>query len=129
MSTLGVDLSCSAIGKIEHVRTDPPLVRLLADTHDWVQQLREGRFASIRALARHRGHYHRPLARSLPLVLRAPDTVTAILAGRQPAGRTVSALKPIDELPIRWDELRTTVGFTRASRAGREPLTDTRMAR
>jgi len=95
------------LGNFERANPDPALIRLVADARIWMLRLRHGEFPSIRSLARNLGFDHRHVTRALPLACLAPDIVAAIVEGRQPAQLTVSALKSIDTLPIRWvDQFR-----------------------
>jgi len=76
-----------------------------------MQRLQRREVPSIRALARDLGLDHRHVTRALPLACLAPEIVTAIVEGRQPTELTVSALKSIDTLPIRWEDQHRLLGF------------------
>jgi len=90
---------------------DKKLITLFADAHRWIDDLAEGRAASLRDLAR---QHHRDVAevsRTLPLAFLSPDIVEAILDGRQPVDLTPRRLTRIGVLPCRWDEQRRRCGF------------------
>ena len=55
------------------------------------------------------------LARALPLAFLAPDIIRNILDGRQPAELTVTTLKRLDPLPMRWDDQRMVIGMPSAA--------------
>jgi hypothetical protein len=100
------------------VITDEPdhtLIKLMADARSWMQRLRNGEVASIRALARELDLDHRHVTRALPLAFLAPDIIHAILGGRQPAELTVTSLKRLDPFPMRWDDQRTALGILSAA--------------
>lgn len=91
--------------------TDGRLVALVSRAHRWFAELRDGRAASVRDLARRHGVNKGDISRVLPLAFLAPDIVEAILAGRQPAGLTVTGLRRGPDLPISWIEQRRLLGF------------------
>jgi site-specific DNA recombinase len=103
------------LGGVIAVDPDQALIRLVANAHDWMRRLLDGEVASIRALARELDLDHRHVTRALPLASLAPDIVAAILEGRQPFDLTVTSLKRLTPLPIRWEDQRRTLGFTRAA--------------
>jgi site-specific DNA recombinase len=95
-------------------RSSPPdakLVTLLADALRWIDDLAQGRTASVRGLARQNNRDAGEISRTLPLAFLAPDIVEAITEGRQPIGLTPHQLKRIEDLPRRWDDQRRRLGF------------------
>jgi len=50
------------------------------------------------------------VSRSLQLAFLAPEVVSAILDGRQPAHLTATRLQRLDNLPLYWDEQRALIG-------------------
>ena len=75
----------------------------------------DGEVASIRALARELGLDHRHVTRALPLAFLAPNIIRAIVDGRQPAELTVTSLKRLDPLPMRWNDQRIALNMSPAS--------------
>ena len=71
-----------------------------------MRRLRDGEVTSIRALARGLDLDHRHVTRALPVAFLAPDIIRSILDGRQPLDLTVTTLKLLDPLPMRWNEQR-----------------------
>jgi hypothetical protein len=90
---------------------DKGLITLFADAHRWIDDLAQGRAASVRDLARQHDRDVGEVSRTLPLALLSPDIVEAILGGRQPVDLTPRQLKRIGILPLRWDEQRRRLGF------------------
>ncbi len=90
---------------------DAKLVTVIADAHRWIDDLAQGRAASVRDLARRNGRDAGEVSRTLPLAFLAPDIVEAILAGRQPIDLTPRTLKQIGTLPCRWDDQCRRLGF------------------
>lgn len=64
-------------------RGDPALVKALARAFRWRRLLEEGRYASVRELAKAEGVNRAYIGRLLNLTLLAPGMVEAILDGRQ----------------------------------------------
>lgn len=73
-------------------RGNPVLVKALARAFRWRRMLEEGRYASVRALAKAEGVDRAYVGRVLNLTLLAPDIVEAILDGRQPERMTLLGL-------------------------------------
>ena len=103
------------LGDVIADEPDHTLIKLIADAQNWMQRLRDGEVASIRALARDLDLDHRHVTRALPLAFLAPDIIRSILDGRQPAELTVTSLKRLDPLPMRWDDQRTALGILPAA--------------
>ncbi len=80
-----------------------------------MRRLLDGEVTSIRALARDLDLDHRHVTRALPLAFLAPDIIRSILEGRQPAELTITSLKRLDPLPMRWDDQRTVLGIPLAA--------------
>jgi site-specific DNA recombinase len=95
-------------------RPSPPdmkLVSVFSDAHHWIDDLAQGRAASVRDLSRRTNRDAGEVSRILPLAFLAPDIIEAILEGRQPKGLTPRQLKRIGTLPCRWDDQRRRFGF------------------
>jgi len=90
---------------------DEKLVRLIANAHAARLAISNSDNQSIEAIANQQGftsHYFAQLARLGGL---APDIVTAILEGRQPASVTRTRLARTKALPLDWNEQRRMLGF------------------
>ncbi len=76
------------------------LVRAVARTHHWKEQLINGEVDSIRAIARQTGHDERYTARSLRLAFLAPDIVERVLAGTAAPDMALAPL--LERIPLGW---------------------------
>jgi DNA invertase Pin-like site-specific DNA recombinase len=103
------------LGDVIADEQDHTLIKLIADARNWMQRLRDGEVASIRALARDLDLDHRHVTRALPLAFLAPNIIRAIHNGRQPAELTVTSLKRLDPFPMRWDDQSTALGILSAA--------------
>jgi len=81
---------------------DPALVKALARAFRWRRMLEEGRYASIRELAKAEGVDRAYVGRVLNLTLLAPHIVEEIVAGRQPEG--VTLLRLLEPFPAEWKQ-------------------------
>ena len=81
-------------------RVDSALLKALARGFRWRKLLETGHFATIQEIAKAENINPSYISRVLRMTLLAPDTVEAILAGRQPEGLTMArAMKPF---PAEW---------------------------
>ena len=90
---------------------DEKLVRLVANAHAARVAIAKAGDQSVEAIAEEQGftsHYFAQLARLGGL---APDIVSAILQGRQPAALTRTRLARTKALPLDWNEQRRMFGF------------------
>jgi hypothetical protein len=83
-----------------YARTDSTIVKALARAFRWKRMLDGGEFARIAELARHERIAPSYLTRVLRLILLAPDTVEAILDGRQGPEVTLAIL--LEPFPGAW---------------------------
>src|SRR5262245_23185205 len=90
---------------------DEHLIRVVARSYKWMQQLMAGEVVSLKALAADDGVDPAEVSRLLPLACLSPDIVEAILTGRQPANLTVERLKRLPALPLDWSKQHTLLGF------------------
>ena len=81
-------------------RTDKTLVKALARAFRWKRLLESGEFATIAELAEREGIAPSYMTRVLRLTLLAPDTVEAILDGKQ--GPEVTLARLLETLPVEW---------------------------
>jgi len=89
---------------------DMKLVALLADAHRWVNELAQGRAASVSELALQTNRDPSEVSRVLPLAFLAPTIVSAILEGRQPLAITPPPRKRA-ALALGWANQRRSLGF------------------
>ena len=90
---------------------DEHLVRMVARSYKWMQQLMAGEAVPLKKLAATEGLDPADVSRLLPLACLSPDIVEAILAGRQPADLTVERLKRLPDLPLEWSKQHTLLGL------------------
>jgi site-specific DNA recombinase len=91
---------------------DDRLIELLADTHDWFEQLANGKAATVREIAGQCNRDENDISRFMQLAFLAPDIVDAILIGKQPPELTTETLKRLKVLPRSWEKQRQILGFT-----------------
>lgn len=89
---------------------DEKLVQLVAEAHAARTLVMEHPTKPIATIAAERGRCRTRLAKLVGLSCLAPDIVTAIVEGRQPAKLTAKLLSSID-LPLSWLEQRVFLGF------------------
>lgn len=83
-------------------RQDITLIKAVARAFRWRRMLESGRFATISELAAAEKINSSYVSRVLRLTLLAPDTVEAILDGRQPSGVVMSVM--MKGVPACWTE-------------------------
>jgi hypothetical protein len=83
---------------------DQRLVRLVADASRWFEDLRAGQRRTIAEITAREGREVSQVSRTISLAFLAPEIVTMILDGRQPATLTPERLKAACPLPLRWNE-------------------------
>jgi len=94
----------------DHARHDPILIKAVARAVGWFDDLASSRAASVGEIAASHQVGRRYVAQQLRLAFLAPDIVTSILAGTQPADLTVEVLVRHTDLPVDWDEQRALLG-------------------
>ncbi len=90
---------------------DERLVALLAEAHRARQLILASPGCSIAAIAARHGRCRTRLRKLATMACLAPDIVTAIVEGRQPATLTALTLKNID-LPLAWPAQSALLGFS-----------------
>ena len=83
---------------------DPVLVRALVRAFRWKRMLDDGRYASVRELAKGEKVERSYIASMLGLTLLAPEIVGIIIDGLQPEGMTLAGL--LGPFPLGWGEQR-----------------------
>ena len=89
-------------GSAQPRRTDSTLVKALARAFRWKRMLDSGEFTTIAELAEREGIAPSYMTRVLRLTLLAPDTIEAILHGRQPPELTIARL--LEPFALHWHE-------------------------
>jgi hypothetical protein len=85
---------------VSRARVDSALLKALARGFRWRKLLETGDFSTIEEIADAENINPSYVSRVLRMTLLAPDTVEAILAGRQPEGLTMArAMQPF---PMEW---------------------------
>jgi len=97
--------------KSESKPTDETLVKLVARTHCWFEDLKTGKVQKVRDIAEREKTHPADVSRILPLAFLAPDIVTAILNGEQPVDLTPQKLKRLRDLPLDWQDQKRVLGF------------------
>jgi hypothetical protein len=92
-------------------RVDLPLLKAVARSRKWSQDLLAGRVPSVRAIARREHVAARYVRELLPLGFLAPTIVEAIVAGRQPPDLTVIQLLRRLDLPLLWSAQEQVIGL------------------
>ena len=85
---------------------DPTLIKMIANAHQWWEDLIAHRFPTMRALSQAYDKDERYVARVLQLAFLAPAIVNAIVNGTQHVEMTAQRLIKLTELPPRWTEQR-----------------------
>ena len=91
------------------MRRDQQLVDLIVEAHAARSLLMAAPNTSIDQLAKGQGRCRTHVAKLIKLSYLAPDIVTMVLEGRQPASLTRRRLMVV-ELPMRWAEQRVVLG-------------------
>lgn len=89
---------------------DEKLVQLVAEAHAARKLVLENPGRAVASIAADHGRCRTRLTKLVGLSCLAPDIVTAIVEGRQPAKLTAKVLNSID-LPLCWREQRAALGF------------------
>ena len=89
--------------------TNAPLALTIARAHRWRELLEQGRYGSIRSLARELGVDNSYVARLLRLSLLAPDLVEGILEGTEPSGLS---LQKLFRAPMEWESQRQKLAMS-----------------
>lgn len=91
-------------------RRDPALIKLIVKAHAARAAMEQYSTDSLEAIARSQGHARDYFGVLLRLSYLAPDIISAILDGRQPAGLTRQKLAR-SPIPVEWSEQLQSLGF------------------
>ena len=95
---------------IQNIRRDASLIKLVAKAYA-ARKAVEVSHKSVNDVARAEGYDKDYFARLVRLGYLAPDIITAILDGRQPATLTRIGLARTSNLPLDWSKQRRLLGF------------------
>ncbi len=95
---------------IDQATRDDRLVALVAEAYQARQMILASPDQSIAAIAASNGRCRTRLGKLAAIGCLAPDIVTAIVEGRQPATLTARTLQDID-LPLAWADQRALLGY------------------
>ncbi|WP_445191812.1 recombinase family protein [Sphingomonas sp. Tas61C01] len=87
-------------------RIDPSLVAVAAQARRWFAMLAGGSHAAISSIAAADGVTPAYVRQIIDAAFLAPDLVTSIVEGRQPAALTAAKLKTMLPLPAAWSDQR-----------------------
>jgi hypothetical protein len=85
------------------------LLMAIAKARKWIDELADGRLASLAVLARREGKLERHIRLLLPLAFLSPRIISGLLDGTAPAGLTITALARA--LPWSWAEQERRLGL------------------
>lgn len=87
-------------------RSDPVLLRNIANSQAWLEKIEQGQ--SFEQIAAAEGTSARRIRQLLHLAFLAPDILRTVIQGQQPVGLTTESLKDRD-LPLDWNAQRAFV--------------------
>jgi hypothetical protein len=83
---------------------NPKLLQAVVRAHAWVADLTNGRHSTVEQLADAANLHPKVVRQSLRLAFFAPDIMSTIISGRQPANLTLAKIPKL--LPLSWPEHR-----------------------
>ena len=92
-------------------KVDPALLKAVARSRAWFEELACGRVRSLTDIARHEGIAQRYVERLSRLAFVAPRIVEAICQGRQPADLNAETLLNRIDLPLEWSAQLKAMGI------------------
>ena len=99
-----------------HDLTADPVALAIAKGFRWQELLNNGTYPTVRALAKAVKQDTAYVARTIRLILLAPDIIEAIMAGQCPAGLTLKRLSR--EFSVVWDDQRREWGLASSDANG-----------
>lgn len=100
---------------------------LQLERHTPARAMVSGRARSFGDIAKAEDVTRRCVRALMPLAFLTPDVVAAVLTGAQPIDLTTETLTKRTDLPLRWAEQRTLLGFDSASANASSPRPDLRL--
>jgi hypothetical protein len=83
-------------------------MQAIVRAHIWLQSLRDGMYDSVEQLAEKDRLHPKVVRQALRLAFLSPETTSAILEGRQPAGLSLAKIPKL--LPLPWVGHRHLLG-------------------
>jgi hypothetical protein len=108
----GKEMKFIVDGAVNSALPDTTLIRLLVRSQKIATRMFEPNCPPLDAVAREERITASYATRLVRLAFLAPDIVTAILVGKQPAGLTANKLMADTRLPLDWRDQRGALGFT-----------------
>jgi site-specific DNA recombinase len=108
----GKEMKFIVDGVMNSTPPDTTLIRLLVRSQKIAKRMFEPNCPPLDAVAREERITASYATRLVRLAFLAPDIVTAILAGKQPAGLAANKLMADTRLPLDWRDQRAALGFT-----------------
>jgi len=93
------------------ISKDQNLMALIARSHRWLHDLKEGRVNNITEIAANENMDDGDVSRFIQFAFLAPEIVTSIFEGRQPLDLTSEKLKRLGSLPRSWSEQKSRLGY------------------
>jgi len=90
---------------------DPKLIALVARSHKWIQNLKDGHVKNITEIAAKENMDDGDVSRFIQFAFLAPEIVTSIFEGTQPADLNSEKLKRLGSLPHSWSEQKSRLGY------------------
>lgn len=94
---------------------DPKLMALVARSHRWFQNLKDGQVKNIVEIAAKENIDDGDVSRFIQFAFLSPEIVTSIFEGKQPADLTSEKLKRLGSLPHSWSEQKSRLGYQNSS--------------
>ncbi len=91
--------------------SDPALIKAIARSRQWFDDLVSGRVLSLVEIAKAEGITDRYVGRVLPLAFLAPDIISSVVTGTQPVQLTAEMLTKCIDLPLNWEDQKSLLGF------------------
>lgn len=90
---------------------DLKLISLVSRSYRWLQDIKNGQVKTISEIAKIERMDDGDASRFFQFTFLAPEIVTSILEGTQPADLTVEKLKRLGTLPLCWSEQKSRLGY------------------
>ena len=91
--------------------SDPALIKAIARSRQWFDDLVSGRVLSLVEIAKAEDITDRYVGRVLPLAFLAPDIISSVVTGTQPVQLTAEMLTKRIDLPLNWEDQKSLLGF------------------
>ena len=92
-------------------KVDPALLKAVARSREWFEELASGQVRSLADVARRESIAMRHVERLSRLAFTAPTIVEAICEGRQPAELSIETLLNRIDLPLEWSAQLNAIGI------------------